>query len=135
MRILRRVGMWAAAGGLMLVLGNAAWGHGAGSGTGTGTGAGTGSGAGAGTGSGAGHGSMSGQSGVPVVSMPSGPDEVTLSPDIEANQVKMRNIDRQKQLVEETQKLLALANELKAEVDKSTKDTLSLDVVKRSEEH
>ena len=77
---------------------------------------------------------MTGQSGVPAVSMPAGPDDVALSPDMDANQVKMRNIDRQKQLVEDTQKLLALANELKADVDKSTKDTLSLDVVKKADE-
>jgi hypothetical protein len=126
MRMLRRVGMWAAAGGLMLVLGNAGWGQGTGSGTGTGTGA--------GTGSGGGHGGLSGQSGVPAVSMPAGPDDVALSPDMEASQAKMRNIDRQKQLVEDTQKLLALANELKADVDKSTKDTLSLDVVRKADE-
>ena len=129
MKMLQRVGMWAAAGGLMLVLGNAGWGQG--------TGSGTGSGAGAGTGSGGGRGSMSGQSGVPSPSMPTGSDNIPtipLSPDMEANQVKMRNIDRQKQLVEDTQKLLALANELKADVDKSTKDTLSLDVVKKADE-
>ena len=53
---------------------------------------------------------------------------------MEANQVKTRNIERQKQIVEDTQKLLALANELKADVDKSTKDTLSLDVVKKADE-
>ena len=128
MRMLRRVGMWAAAGGLMLVLGNAGWGQGTGSGTGTGTGA--------GTGSGGGHGGLSGQSGVPVTSSP-GSDNIptiSLSPDMEASQAKMRNIDRQKQLVEDTQKLLALANELKADVDKSTKDTLSLDVVRKADE-
>ena len=69
--------------------------------------------------------------------MPTGSDNIptiALTPDMEANQVKMRNIDRQKQLVEDTQKLLALANELKADVDKSTKDTLSLDVVKKADE-
>ena len=66
--------------------------------------------------------------------MPAGPDDVALTPDMEANQVKMRNIDRQKQLVEDTEKLLALANELKADVGKSTKDTLSLDVVKKADE-
>jgi hypothetical protein len=133
--------MWAAAGGLMLVLGNAGWGQGTGSGAGTGSGTGTdtgvGPGTGPGTGSGGGHGSLSGQSGVPVPSMPAGSDNIptiSLTPDMEANQVKMRNIDRQKQLVEDTQKLLALANELKADVDKSTKDTLSLDVVKKADE-
>src|ERR1017187_502437 len=143
MRMLQRVGMWAAAGGLMLVLGNAGWGQGTGSGAGTGsgtgtdTGAGPGTGPGTGSGGGRGRGGLSGQSGVPAPSMPAGSDNIPtipLSPDMEANQVKMRNIDRQKQLVEETEKLLALANELKADVDKSTKDTLSLDVVKKADE-
>ncbi len=32
------------------------------------------------------------------------------------------------------QKLLSLANELKADVDKSSKDTLSLDVVRKADE-
>jgi hypothetical protein len=140
MRMLRRVGIWTAAGGLMLVLGNAGWGQGTGSGAGTGTDAGSGAAAGAatgaGTGSGGGHGSLSGQSGVPVPSIPTGSDIPTIStsPDMEANQTKMRNIDRQKQLVEDTEKLVALANELKTDVDKSTKDTLSLDVVKKADE-
>jgi hypothetical protein len=139
MRMLQRVGMWAAAGGLMLVLGNAGWGQGTGSGAGTGSGTGTDTGAGAGTGGGGGGrlGNLTGQSGVPAPSLPTGSDNIPtipLSPDMEANQAKMRNIDRQKQLVEDTQKLLALANELKADVDKSTKDTLSLDVVKKADE-
>jgi hypothetical protein len=41
---------------------------------------------------------------------------------------------RQKQLADDTAKLLTLANELKAEMDKSTKDTLSLSVMKKAEE-
>jgi hypothetical protein len=41
---------------------------------------------------------------------------------------------RQKQLAEDTAKLLVLANELKAEMDKSTKDTLSLGVIKKAEQ-
>jgi hypothetical protein len=45
-----------------------------------------------------------------------------------------RNIERQKKLVEDTEKLLALANQLKEEVDKSTKDMLSLDVVRKADE-
>jgi nitric oxide reductase activation protein len=47
---------------------------------------------------------------------------------------RLRNIDRQKKLVDDTNKLLGLANELKAEVDKSSKDTLSLDVVRKADE-
>jgi len=41
---------------------------------------------------------------------------------------------QQKQLADDTAKLLTLANELKAELDKSTKDTLSLSVIKKAEQ-
>jgi hypothetical protein len=53
---------------------------------------------------------------------------------IEEQQARMRNSERQKQLVDDTQRLLSLANELKADVDKSTKDTLSLDVIRKADE-
>ena len=49
-------------------------------------------------------------------------------------QEKLRNTDRQKRLVADTDKLLVLATDLKAQVDKSTKDTLSVDVIKKAEE-
>jgi len=49
-------------------------------------------------------------------------------------QEKLRNNDRQKRLVADTDKLLSLATDLKAQVDKSTKDTLSVDVIKKAEE-
>jgi hypothetical protein len=141
MRMLRRVGMWAAAGGsdagsgkCRMGPGNRLWrGHWKRHWTDTGAGAGTGGGGG-GTAweldwpvgsAGAVLAGGTGSDNIPTI---------PLSPDMEANQAKMRNIDRQKQLVEDTQKLLALANELKADVDKSTKDTLSLDVVKKADE-
>lgn len=41
---------------------------------------------------------------------------------------------KQKQLADDTAKLLQLANELKAEMDKSSKDTLSLNVMKKAEQ-
>ena len=41
---------------------------------------------------------------------------------------------QQKQLADDTAKLLTLANELKAELDKSSKDTLSLSVIKKAEQ-
>ena len=41
---------------------------------------------------------------------------------------------QQKQLADDTANLLTLANELKAELDKSTKDTLSLSVIKKAEQ-
>jgi hypothetical protein len=61
------------------------------------------------------------------------PDE-PLSPDMQRDQAKLRNIDRQHQIVLDTQKLVALANELQADVDKSNKDTLSIDVIKKADE-
>jgi hypothetical protein len=45
-----------------------------------------------------------------------------------------RNAQRQEQLVRDTDKLLALATELKTYVDKTDKNTLSVDVVKKAEE-
>ena len=58
----------------------------------------------------------------------------SMSPQLEQDQAKLRNKDRQKQLVADTQKLLALATELKTDVDKSNKDTLSMDVIKKADE-
>ena len=73
-----------------------------------------------------------GQTVLPGV-VPVAPQDVrTVS--MEEEQAKMRNIDRQKRLVEDTAKLLELANELKAAVDKSDKNTLSLDVVRKADE-
>jgi hypothetical protein len=49
-----------------------------------------------------------------------------------ARQAKARNVERHKQLVADTDKLLQLATELKASVDKSNKDTLSVEVVRKA---
>ena len=49
-------------------------------------------------------------------------------------QEQRRNEERQKELVRDTDKLLALATELKSEVDKTNKDVLSVEVVKKAEE-
>ena len=57
-----------------------------------------------------------------------------LGPHREEQQAKLRNMDRQKRLVADTDKLLSLATDLKAQVDKSTKDTLSVDVIKKADE-
>ncbi len=57
-----------------------------------------------------------------------------LSPHREQKQADLRNVDRQKKLVADTDKLLALATDLKEQVDKSTKDTLSVDVIKKADE-
>jgi len=53
---------------------------------------------------------------------------------MEAEQAKSRNIERQRKIVEDTAKLLSLATELKVDVDKSDKNTLSLDVIKKADE-
>ena len=63
---------------------------------------------------------------------PADPDPI--DPHREEQQEKLRNNDRQKRLVADTDKLLALATDLKAQVDKSTKDTLSVDVIKKADE-
>ena len=112
MRMIRRMAVWAAAGGLMLAMGGA--GRGA-------------------LGGGSGAGAQAQQTVVVPGVVPVAPrDERTVS--MEEEQAKMRNIERQKRLVEDTAKLLELANELKAEVDKSDKNTLSLDVVRKADE-
>ena len=49
-------------------------------------------------------------------------------------QAEMRNDERQRRLVSDTAKLLALATELHQDVGKTDKHILSLDVVKRAEE-
>jgi type VI protein secretion system component VasF len=49
-------------------------------------------------------------------------------------QEKLRNTDRQKRLVADTDKLLELATDLKQRVDKTNKDTMSVDVIKKAEE-
>ncbi len=57
-----------------------------------------------------------------------------LPSDLAERQAKLMNDSRQKQLILDTRRLLALANELKTAVDKSNKDTLSLDVIRKAEE-
>ena len=49
-------------------------------------------------------------------------------------QAEMRNNERQKRLVSDTEKLLTLATELHQDVGKTDKHILSVDVVKRAEE-
>ena len=51
-----------------------------------------------------------------------------------AKQAVIRNDERQKRLVSDTEKLLALATELHQDVEKTDKHILSVDVVKRAEE-
>ncbi|HUH61521.1 MAG TPA: hypothetical protein VLZ50_00935 [Terracidiphilus sp.] len=44
------------------------------------------------------------------------------------------NLERKKQISDDSAKLVKLATELKTEVDKTTKDTLSLDVIRKADE-
>jgi hypothetical protein len=57
-----------------------------------------------------------------------------LSPEARERFERSRQSDRQKRLIADTDHLLALANELKADMDKTTKDTLSIDVIKKADE-
>jgi hypothetical protein len=49
-------------------------------------------------------------------------------------QQRMRITERQKRLEADTEKLVALTTALKAQVDESNKDILSLDMIKKAEE-
>lgn len=57
-----------------------------------------------------------------------------LSPAAQEQLEKGRQTERQKKIIADTNRLLALATELKAEVDKTTKDTMSIQVIKKAEE-
>ena len=120
MRMRWSIGIWAAAGGLTVVLGGPGWGQ-----------------------QGGRIGTTNRSQSIPTMpTIPSNspgltpmtPPDMSPNPAMVQEQAKMRNTDRQKQLVLDTQKLLALANELKSEVDKSNKDTLSLDVIRKADE-
>ncbi len=51
-----------------------------------------------------------------------------------ARQAKIREDERQKRLVSDTEKLLILATQLHDDVAKTNKDIMSLDVIKRADE-
>ncbi len=44
------------------------------------------------------------------------------------------NMERRKQIADDSANLLKLANDLKSEVDKTTKDTLSLEVIRKADQ-
>ncbi len=60
------------------------------------------------------------------------PDPMTVK--MEEQQAKSRAGERQKRLQADTDRLLGLATQLKQEVDKTDKNTLSVDVIKKAEE-
>jgi hypothetical protein len=62
------------------------------------------------------------------------PETDPLAPRMEEQQARSRNSERQKKLMADTDKLLLLATDLKQQVDKTNKDVLSVDVVKKAEE-
>ena len=72
-----------------------------------------------------------GTAGVPMSAVPEADDRLAKMTEDLARQ---RNAQRQKKLVDDTNRLLAMANELKASVDKTTKDTLSLQVIRQADE-
>lgn len=79
------------------------------------------------------------QAGTPGPPRPRGPFGESTPPDqtavrMQEQQAKARNQDRQKKLEDDTAKLYALASELKDEVAKTNKDTMSVDVIKKADE-
>jgi hypothetical protein len=158
MKILRNLAIYAATGALILALGSVAWSQQTGNGNSpnnahgnstnnsdNGNNGGNNNGS-YNSGNGVAHGAMSTQgngsldgSGMDASTagrrstIPPG-DGSSAPPQTEEEMAKLRNIERQKKLEDDTAKLLSLANELKADVDKSTKDMLSLDVVKKADE-
>jgi hypothetical protein len=82
--------------------------------------------------------------GAPQSSFPHVPPEITRLPD--SNQVnainaketasqafEAANTERKKQIADDSAKLLKLATDLKTEVDKTNKDTLSINVIRKAE--
>jgi len=57
-----------------------------------------------------------------------------VSPAILEQQARTRNSDRQKKMVQDTNKLVSLATDLKEQVEKSQKDTITNDAARKAEE-
>ena len=62
------------------------------------------------------------------------PNEDPAREKMERDMAKRANHERHEALQRDTNKLLELATQLKEQVDKSTENTLSLDVIKKAEE-
>ena len=60
--------------------------------------------------------------------------EASVHQKFEEQAAKARNSERFKRIQSDTEKLLKLSTELKEDVDKSTKDELSLDVIRKAAE-
>jgi hypothetical protein len=61
-------------------------------------------------------------------------DAPYLNPEIQERQLKRLREEHQKELANDTVRLLQMATALKAEVDKGTKDLLTADVIKQADE-
>ncbi len=61
-------------------------------------------------------------------------DHGEIPPDVLERQANLRNDERQKRLTADTEKLLALATQLHADVAKTDKHMLSIDVIRRADE-
>ncbi len=73
----------------------------------------------------------------PDASVRGGREERERDPNYERMQeqaAKSRNVERQKRLMADTDKLLSLATDLKQDVEKTDKNTLSVDVIKKADE-
>ena len=65
---------------------------------------------------------------------PFGQTDSSMQQKMEHTRLEKLNAERQKQMTDDTAKLLSLATELKAEMDKTNKDTLSIGVVRKAEQ-
>lgn len=72
--------------------------------------------------------------GVPPLDDQLGSPEDPLAAMREAGRVRAVANERQKKIADETAKILQLATELKSEVDKTTKDQMSLETIRKAEE-
>ncbi len=68
----------------------------------------------------------------PLMDKDGGPDPMRDRMEEQAS--RNRNTERFKRMVSDTDKLLALSTELKADVDKTTKNEMSMDVIKKAAE-
>lgn len=69
-----------------------------------------------------------------AASNPPGDEDNPIARQMSIQAAMKRNTQRQQQIVDDTTKLLQLAQQLKDEVDKSSKNTLSVSVVKKADE-
>jgi hypothetical protein len=66
--------------------------------------------------------------------LPDKNDQMQMSSDqAKKQQFEAANSERKRQITDDTAKLLELATQLKAEVDKTSKDTLSINVIRKAE--